>query len=61
MRDYRLRQRDYLLQISRAMTARLDLAPLLELTLKSAVELLRGQVGLIVLGDADGAMHVRAS
>jgi len=61
MQDYRLRQRDYLLQISRALTARLDLASLLELTLKSAVELLRGQVGLIVLGDADGAMHVRAS
>jgi len=61
MQDYRLRQRDYLLRISRALTARLDLAPLLELTLNSAVELLRGQVGLIVLGDADGAMHVRAS
>jgi PAS domain S-box-containing protein len=61
MQDYRLRQRDYLLQISRALTAHLDLASLLELTLKSAVELLRGQVGLIVLGDADGVMHVRAS
>jgi signal transduction histidine kinase len=34
---------------------------LLELTLSSAVELLRGQVGLIVLSDADGAMQVRAS
>lgn len=61
MQDYRLRQRDYLLQISRALTSRLDLASLLELTLNSAVELLRGQVGLIVLGDANGAMHVRAS
>ena len=61
MQDYRLRQRDYLLQISRALTARLDLASLLELTLKSAVELLRGQVGLIVLSDAEGVMHVRAS
>ncbi|MGD2207574.1 MAG: ATP-binding protein [Anaerolineae bacterium] len=49
MQDYQLRQRDYLLEISRAMTARLDLPSLLELTLKSAVELLRGQAGLIVL------------
>ncbi len=55
------RQRDYLLEISRAMTSRLDLPSLLELTLRSAVELLRGQVGLIVLRDRDGAMRVRAS
>jgi PAS domain S-box-containing protein len=60
-------QRDYLLEISRAMTSRLDLPSLLELTLKSAVEMLRGQVGLIVLKDGDtdaapgGAMRVRAS
>lgn len=55
------RQRDYLLQISRAMTARLDLPSLLELTLRSAVDLLRGQVGLIVLRGRDGALRVRAS
>jgi PAS domain S-box-containing protein len=61
MQDYQLRQRDYLLEISRAMTSRLDLPSLLELTLKSAVELLRGQVGLIVLRGRDEAMGVRAS
>ncbi len=61
MRDYQLRQRDYLLEISRAMTSRLDLPSLLELTLKSAVELLRGQMGLIVLLDRSGAQKVRAS
>jgi PAS domain S-box-containing protein len=61
MQDYQLRQRDYLLEISRAMTARLELASLLELTLKSAVELLRGQVGLIVLRGRDNVMRVRAS
>ncbi len=61
MQDYQLRQRDYLLQISRAMTSRLDLPSLLELTLKSAAELLRGQGGLIVLRGRDDAMHVRAS
>jgi PAS domain S-box-containing protein len=61
MQDYQLRQRDYLLEISRAMTARLDLESLLELTLKSAVEILRGQAGLIVLRDRDSALRVRAS
>jgi len=61
MQDYELRQRDYLLQISRAMTSRLDLPSLLELTLRSAVELLRGQAGLIILRGHDGALRVRAS
>ncbi len=61
MQDYHLRQRDYLLEISRAMTSRLDLPSLLELTLRSAVELLRGQAGLIVLRGRDGVMRVRAS
>jgi PAS domain S-box-containing protein len=61
MQDYQLRQRETLLEISRAMTSRLDLPSLLELTLQSAVELLRGQVGLIVLRGREGAMRVRAS
>jgi PAS domain S-box-containing protein len=61
MLDYQLRQRDYLLEISRAMTSRLDLESLLELTLRSAVEILRGHVGLIVLKDRDGVLRVRAS
>jgi PAS domain S-box-containing protein len=61
MQDYQLRQRDVLLQISRAMTARLDLPSLLELTLRSAVELLRGQVGLIVLRGRDGVLRVQAT
>jgi PAS domain S-box-containing protein len=61
MQDYQLRQRDYLLEISRAMTSRLELPSLLELVLKSAVELLRGQVGLIVLRGRDDPPRVRAS
>jgi PAS domain S-box-containing protein len=61
MQDYQLRQRDYLLEISRAMTSRLDLPSLLELTLRSAVELLRGQMGLIVLRGRDDVLQVRAS
>ena len=59
--DYRLRQREYLLQIMRAMTARLDLPSLLKLILESAVEILGGQVGLIALRRQDGAFFPRAS
>lgn len=47
--DFRLRQRDYLLQISRAMSAKLDMFDLLKLILENAVQLLAGQAGLIVL------------
>jgi PAS domain S-box-containing protein len=59
--DYRLRQREYLLQISRAMTARLDLPSLLRLILENAVEILSGQAGLIVLRREDGTFFPRAS
>jgi PAS domain S-box-containing protein len=61
MQDHQLRQRDYLLEISRTMTSRLDLESLLELTLRSAAEILRGQVGLIVLRGRDDVLRVRAS
>ena len=43
------------------MNARLDLSSLLELTLKSAVELLAGQAGLITLRRNDGSLAPRAS
>jgi PAS domain S-box-containing protein len=59
--DFRLRQREYLLEISRAMSARLDLSSLLELTLKSAVEILAGQAGLITLRRNDGSFVPQAS
>jgi len=59
--DYRLRQREYLLQISRAMTARLDLPSLLRLILENAVEILSGQAGLIVLRRDDSTFYPRAS
>jgi len=52
--DFRLRQREYLLSISRAMSSKLDLEALLKLILKSAVELLPGQAGLIVLRQENG-------
>jgi PAS domain S-box-containing protein len=59
--DFRLRQREYLLEISRAMSARLDLSSLLELILQSAVEILAGQAGLITLRRDDGAFAPFAS
>jgi len=61
MENYLLRQRDYLLSISRAMTARLDLPSLLQLIIEKAVEMLRGEAGLIALLGRDGDFRVRAS
>jgi PAS domain S-box-containing protein len=59
--DFRLRQREFLLNISRAMSARLDLSSLLKLTLGSAVEILAGQAGLITLRRDDGSFGPYAS
>ncbi|MBN1967295.1 MAG: PAS domain S-box protein [Anaerolineae bacterium] len=59
--DFRVRQRDYLLEISRAMTAQLDLGEVLRLILRASVKLLVAEVGLIALregGQAD--LRVRA-
>ena len=49
--DFRVRQRDYLLEISRALTQELDLEKLLTRILKIAIEMLAGQAGLIALKD----------
>ena len=59
--DYRVRQREYLLAISRALTAQLDLEEVLRLILQSAVEILAGRAGLIALRDEDGDFHIRAA
>jgi PAS domain S-box-containing protein len=59
--DQRLRQRESLLQISRALTAQLDLTSVLELVIGFAVELLAGTSGLIALRDEDGLLRVRAA
>ena len=53
--DYRVRQREYLLKISRAMTAQLDLSSVLRLILEAAGEMLAGNAGLIVLRESDAA------
>jgi PAS domain S-box-containing protein len=59
--DYRVRQREYLLQISRALTAQLNLDELLQIVLKAATEILAGQAGLIALRDSDRNLVIRAS
>jgi len=61
LRDYQVRQREYLLEISRAITAQLDLDAVLRLIIQYAVEMLRGRAGLIALRQDDGTFHVRAS
>ncbi|MCE1254791.1 MAG: ATP-binding protein [Anaerolineae bacterium] len=47
--DYRVRQRDYLLEISRALTQELDLDKLLGRILSLSIDMLSGQAGIIVL------------
>ena len=47
--DFRVRQRDYLLEIARAVTQELDLEKLLARILRISIEMLAGQAGLIAL------------
>ncbi|HEX9115753.1 MAG TPA: ATP-binding protein [Anaerolineae bacterium] len=62
MISYQLRQREYLLQISRAMTARLDLPSLLSLILSSAAEMVQAEAGVIALHRGTGTtLSIRAS
>lgn len=59
--DKRLRQRESLLRISRALTAQLDLGSVLNLVIDVAVELLAGTSGLIALREDDERMRVYAA
>jgi PAS domain S-box-containing protein len=59
--DYRVRQREYLLDISRALTAQLNLDELLQMVLASATKMLAGQAALIGLRNAEGAFTIRAA
>jgi len=59
--DYRVRQREYLLEISRALTAQLNLDELLQMVLGAATKMLAGQAGLIALRGTDGSFTIRAS
>jgi PAS domain S-box-containing protein len=59
--DFRSRQRDYLLEIARAITQELDIDKLLDRILRAAVEMLAGQAGFIALRDDRGGWKVAAS
>lgn len=52
--DFRVRQRDYLLEISRLLTQELDLEKLLARILRVSIEMLAGQAGLIALKRPEG-------
>jgi PAS domain S-box-containing protein len=59
--DFRVRQRDYLLEISRALTQELDLDKLLERILYISAEMLAGQAGIIALRAEKGGWKVTTS
>jgi PAS domain S-box-containing protein len=58
--DFRVRQRDYLLEISRALTEELDLATVLKRILQAAADLIAGQAGLVALREEEGRWQLRA-
>ncbi len=58
--DFRIRQRDYLLEISRALTQELELDKLLTRILRISIEMLAGQAGIIALKEARGWRVVAA-
>jgi PAS domain S-box-containing protein len=61
LRDRQLLQREYLLHISREITAALDLPTILQKVLRYAVEILAGQAGIIALRRLDGTFFVHTS
>ncbi len=58
--DFRVRQRDYLLEIARALTQELDREKLLTRILRISIEMLAGQAGLIALKES-GTWRVSAA
>jgi signal transduction histidine kinase len=59
--DFRVRQRDYLLEITRTITQELDLDKVLARILRISVEMLAGQAGLIALRDIQEGWRVAVS
>ena len=59
--DLRVRQRDYLLQISRALTEELELEKVLALIVRVSSELLAGAAGLIALREDEGGWKIVSS
>lgn len=59
--DYRVRQREYLLSISRALTSELELSDVLRIIVQASVEFISGRAGAIVLADpSDNVFRVAA-
>jgi PAS domain S-box-containing protein len=56
--DFRIRQRDYLLEIANAITRELDLDKLLARIVRISAEMLAGQAGLIALRKEEGGWLV---
>lgn len=59
--DYRIRQRDHLLSITRAVVSRLNIRAVLRLILQASVDMLQGQSGLIALSNETGGFGFWAS
>jgi len=59
--DFRIRQRDYLLSINRAMVSRLNIRAVLRLILQASVDMLQGQSGVIALNNESGTYDFWAS
>ncbi len=59
--DFRVRQRDYLLEITRALTQDLDLDSLLGRILGISIEMLSGMGGLIALRSEEGKWQIQVS
>ncbi len=59
--DFPVRQRDFLLEILRAITSQLELGEVLRRVLRASVIMLAGQVGIVALKNQDdGLFYVRA-
>lgn len=57
--DYRVRQREYLLAIGRALSAELSLHDVLRIILQATVDFISGRAGIVVLADpTDRTFHV---
>jgi len=59
--DHRIRQRDYLLEITRSLTQELNLDILLQRILELAAEMLAGKAGLIALRAEEGGWNIGAT
>ena len=59
--DFRVRQRDYLLEITRTITQELDLDKVLARILRISIEMLAGQAGLVALRDRQEGWRIAVS